>query len=200
MSDAPTITQEILTPYLSSQAKILVFITSIIGGLSFSRLNHNNGWELLHGAQRSAFKLMVQKYLALVVVCLLFITPALLATVSLIIVSLNPWLQVVILMLGLVLLMLWMLALTMMLSSFVKNSGFAILLSLIVLMTLLLITQSSLGDEWGKNWLQLFSPFFHFIQLSKNRIPITSIYYFLFGIIMFLWIAKIRIVHKRHTL
>lgn len=200
MSDAPTITQGILTPFISSQAKILVFITSIIGGLSFARLSHNNGWSLLHLTQYSEFRIVWQKYSALIAVCFLFISPALLAVVSLSIISGIQWLPVIVMSSGLVLLMLWMLALTMMLSSFFSNSGFAILLSLIVLMALLLITQSGLGAEWGKNYLQIISPFYQFFQFTKNTIPITSIAYFVFGITLFLFIVKVRIMHKRYVL
>ena len=197
MSDAPTITQGILTPFISSQAKILVFITSIIGGLSYARLSHYNGWSLLHLTQYSEFKIVWQKYSALIAVCFLFISPALLAVVSLSIISGIQWLSVVVMSCGLVLLMFWMLALTMMLSSFFSNSGFAILLSLMVLMVLLLITQSGLGAEWGKNYLQSISPFYHFFQFSKNSIPVASVAYFIFGIALFLFIVKVRITHKR---
>ncbi len=200
MSDAPTINQGIVQPFISSQAKILVFITSIIGGLSFARLSHHNGWSLLHLAQCSEFKIVWQKYTALVVVCFLFIVPALLAIISLTLLSNSQWLAVIVFCIGLLLLMFWMVALTMMLSSFLNNSGFAILLSLIVLMALLLITQSSLGAEWGKNYLQTLSPFYHFFQFSKNSIPLASMAYFIFGIIIFLWFAKQRIIHKRHIL
>jgi ABC-type transport system involved in multi-copper enzyme maturation permease subunit len=200
MSDAPTITQGILTPFISSQAKILVFITSIIGGLSYARLSHNNGWSLLHLVQYSEFKIVWQKYTALIMVCFLFILPALIAIISLIIISDSQWLPTILMSGGLVLLMLWMVALTMMLSSFFNNSGFAILLSLIVLMALLLITQSGLGAEWGKNYLQIISPFYQFFQFSKNTIPIASIAYFVFGIMLFLFVVKVRITQKRHIL
>ncbi len=200
MSDAPTITQGILTPFISSQAKILLFITSIIGGLSYARLSHNNGWSLMHLAQQSEFKIIWQKYLALIMVCFLFILPALLAVISLTFISSCPWMPIVAMCFGLLFLMFWMVALTMMISSFLSNSGFAILLSLMVLMALLLVTQSGLGAEWGKNYLQIISPFYHFFQFSKNQIPIASLIYFIFGIALFLLAIRVRIMHKRYVL
>jgi len=200
MSDAPTITQGVIAPFISSQAKILVFITAIIGGLSFARLSHNNGWSLIHLSYFSEFKLVTQKYFALLLVCLLFILPSILAVMSLTFISGSQLLPIMMMLLGLLLLMLWMVALTMMISSFVNNSGFAILLSLIVLMALLLISQSAIGAQWGKNWLQILSPFYQFFQFSKNTVPLASLGYFIFGIIIFLWVVKIRIVHKRLVL
>ncbi len=200
MSDAPTVTQGILAPFISSQAKILLFVTAIIGGLSFSRLSHHNGWSLLHLSHSSELTIVRQKYLASLLVCLLFILPSIVAIAGLTLISHSPLVPILMMVIGLFLLMMWMLALTMMISSFVNNSGFAILLSLIVLMALLIISQSSLGAEWGKNWLQTFSPFYHFFQFSQTAIPLASVCYFIFGVFVFLWVVKVRIVHKRLVL
>lgn len=200
MSDAPTITQGILTPFISSQAKILIFITAIIGGLSFARLSQHNGWSLLHLSHNTEFEIVRHKYSSLLSICGLFVLPSVAAVVGLTVISGSPFIPMLVMLVGLLLLIMWMVALTMMVSSFVNNSGFSILLSLIVLMALLTISQSSLGAEWGKNWLQISSPFYHFFQFSQNAIPLASVCYFVFGVFIFLWVVKVRIVHKRLVL
>lgn len=200
MSDAPTISQGILLPVIAAQAKILMVVIAIIGGLSFSRLHNNNGWSLIMGAQYSEWKTLKQKYLAALLVTFLFIFPAILAIVSLTIIANSQILAVVFASLGLLFLLMWLLALAMFISSLVENTGFAILLCLVVFLVLWLLSIASLGQEWGKNWIQVFSPFYHFQQFSQSKIPYASWFYFLTGTVLSLWATKIRIIHKRYSL
>ena len=200
MSDAPSITQGIIYPLLKAQAKILMVVVAIIGGLSFARLADINAWSLLMGAGCGELKLVRQKYWALVLVLLIFILPSLLAIVSLVFMADIQWWPVILAIGGLLLLLLWMTAIAMLVSSFVNNSGFAILLNLVLFMLLLLFAQSVNDVSWGKNWIEVLSPYYHFIQFQSSYISWATVLYFVLGVLLSLWFVSIRLKHKRHHL
>lgn len=200
MSDAPTIVQGIVFPLLSAQSKILIIIVAIVAGLSFSRLSNNNSWSLITSAQMSDWKIIQHKYLAVLFVCLIFILPAIVAILSLMFIVGLQILPVFIALVGLLLLLLWMLALGLLLSSLVNNTGFAILLCIVSFMLLWLLSQSAIDAEWGKNWIQVFTPFYHFKQFTTDTISWASVFYFLTGTVLFLWMTKIRLMQKRYCL
>lgn len=200
MSDAPTIVQAIIYPVISAQAKLLIVIVAIVAGLSFSRLAHNNGWSLVIGAQYTEWTIIKHKYLAILFITLIFIVPTTLATVSLMMMASLPVLPIIIALMGLLLLVMWMLALAMYLSCLVSNTGFAILLCIVVLMFLWLLSQSSIDSVWGKNWLQVLSPYYHFQQFTSAYISLAAMIYFIAGTIICLWATKIRLIHKRYSL
>ena len=162
MSDAPTITQGIIIPMLLAQSKLLIIIVAIISGLSFARLSDNNSWFLLNSSQLSEWGIIYQKYSASLLITLVFLLPTLLALGSLSIIAGVQFIPVAIAIIGLLLLMIWMSALAMLISSFVNNSGFSILLCMFFLLFLWVLSQSTVGSEWGKNWLQALTPFYHF--------------------------------------
>ena len=200
MSDAPSITQGIIFPLLKAQAKILMVVVAIIGGLSFARLADINAWSLLLGAGCSEWKLVRQKYWALVLVVLIFILPSLLAIMSLVFMADIQWWPVLLSIGGLLLLLFWMTAIAMLVSSFINNSGFAILLNLVLFMLLLLFAQSIDDGSWGKNWLEVLSPYYHFIQFQGSYVSWATVLYFMLGILLSLWFIRIRLIHKRHHL
>ncbi len=200
MSDAPSIVQGIVFPLLSAQSKILIIVVAIIAGLSFSRLSQNQSWSLISSAQMSDWKIIQHKYLAILFVCLIFILPTIAAVLSLMFIAGLPLLPVFIALVGLLLLLLWMLALGLLLSSLVDNTGFAILLCIVSFMMLWLLSQSAVDAQWGKNWVQVFTPFYHFQQFTTDYIPLASVFYFVTGTVLFLWMTKIRLIQKRYSL
>jgi len=200
MADAPTIMQGIVHPVIAAQAKSLILIVSIIAGLSFARLSHNNGWFLIKGYNQSEFHLIGQKYLSIFLVCLIFIIPSMLAIFSLVVITGIKILPIIIAICGLLLLLLWMLALAMYISSLVANTGFSILLCIVVLMVLWTLSASSVDASWGKNWLQVLSPQYHFQQFFTSFVSYASLFYFVAGIILCVWATRIRLIHKRYLL
>ncbi len=203
MSDAPTIVEGVIFPLLFAQSKLLMLVVAIVAGLSFARLSQNQSWSLIVATQLSDWQIVLQKYAALLLVCIIFMLPNLLAILSLLVMAQLPGLPiliVVIAMLGLLLMLIWMLALGMWLSSLVDNSGFAILLCLAVFMLLWLISQSNLDAAWGKNWIQVFSPFYQFSRFTADTVPFVSVYYFVTGAAISLWAVTVRLLHKRHQL
>jgi ABC-type transport system involved in multi-copper enzyme maturation permease subunit len=200
MADAPTIIQGIVIPVIAAQAKILIILVSIIAGLSFSRLAHNQNWSLLSSFQLSEWQIIGQKWLAVITVLALFLLPALLAIMSLVWMAHLPLLPIVMAYLGLLLLLIWMVSLALLLSSWVNNTGFAILLCLMVFASLLLLSQSTTHSVWGKNWIQVFSPYYHFQQFFADYLPMSSLFYFVSGALISLFALRIRLLQKRMTL
>ena len=200
MSDAPTTTSGIVFPMISMQALIMMIIVAIIAGLSFSRLSGSNAWSMIISSRLSEWHIIRQKYLALLVISLLFMLPILLVTLSLSIISEVEILTVLIAIFGLILLVMWMLAVSMYISSLVNNTGFAIMLSLLIFLLLWFLSQSTAGSEWGKNWIQVLTPQYHFKQFISDYYTYASLFYFLSGIFLFLYACKIRLIHKRYVL
>jgi len=200
MSDAPTITKGIIFPLIGAESKILIIIVSIIGGLSFARYTETYSLHLVTNSLLTDTQIIKQKYIAIFLISLLFIVPTIAAIVSLVFISKIQIYTISIAILGLLLLMIWMLAISMLISIFVSNTGFSILLCIVIFMGLLLISQSDLDSSWGKNWIQVFSPFYHFKQFTNDYLPLSSICYFAVGSILSLWLVKIRLMHKRYML
>lgn len=200
MSDAPTIANGIIYPLIGAQSKILIIIVSIIGGLSFARYSETISSHLISNSQLSASQVIKHKFMALLLISFLFIFPTIAAIVSLVFMTKIHIFTISVAILGLLLLMIWMLALALLISSFVKNTGFSILLCIVVFLGLLLLSQSSFDNSWGKNWIQVFSPFYHFKQFTNDYVPYSSLMYFIVGSLLSLWLAKIRFVHNRYML
>lgn len=200
MTDAPTTVQGIINPVISAQAKLLILVVSIIAGLSFSRLHHNNGWSLVNSYVDTELHFIAQKYLASLLVSLMFVVPSLLAIITLSIIINISFLPIIYAILGLLLLLMWMMALGMFLSSLVNNSGFAILLCLVVLLILWVISASSLDTSWGKNWIQVFSPQYHFQQFLTPYLSFSSLFYFIADILFLILAINYRLKHKRYKL
>ena len=200
MSDAPTITQGIIIPMLLAQSKLLIIVVAIIAGLSFARLSDNNSWFLISSCQLSEWEIIYQKYSALFIITLIFMLPTLLAISCLSIITGAQLIPVALAIFGLLLLLMWMTALAMLISSFINNSGFSILLCLFVLLFLWVLSQSAVESEWGKNWLQALTPFYHFNKFSSDYMSFSSVFYFLMGTGLNLWLVKIRLIQKRYAL
>ncbi|HFC30528.1 MAG TPA: hypothetical protein ENJ44_05745 [Oceanospirillales bacterium] len=200
MSDAPTISQGIIFPVIATIAKLSLLIVAIVGGLSFSRYQQNNGWSLIHAYQKSHFRFILQKFMADALVCLLFVLPAILSVIILAIMAKISLAAIFVAIIGLIFLLLWMLSLILFLSSLSNNSGFAILLGLVILVLLWSLSHSTLDASWGKNWLQVLSPQYHFLQFLGSSLSFASIFYFLSGILLMLWAISIRLTHKRMIL
>ncbi len=80
-----------------------------------------------------------------------------------------------------VLLLLWSASLCLWLSMRITQSGLAALMGLVLLALLWLMGRPGSGQEWGKNWLQAFSPRYHFEWLQHGVVPISSLLFFIGG-------------------
>ncbi len=200
MSDAPTLLQGIVTPVITAQTKVQLLIIAIIGGLSFARLNTNNGWSMIVSNQLNEWEIVRQKYLANLVVVFLFVLPVVLSIMVLAYVANLDFLVIIVVIMSLLLFIMWMLAIALLLSCLVDNSGFAILLCIVVFIFLWLLSQSTTNVEWGKNWIQVISPFYHFKQINNEVINMASIFFFVCGTFLSLSLTRLRLLHKRYTI
>jgi ABC-type transport system involved in multi-copper enzyme maturation permease subunit len=200
MSDAPNLYEGIVFPAFQTQAKLMMVVAAILGGLSFSRLYQNNAWSFIQQSQISTHRMILNKMAALVLVSVIFIFPLLVA--SLLLIGFNDLnlFPFIIISCGFMLLTFWMLAVSMFISSLSHNSGFAILLSLVFLILLWILSQSNLDASWGKNWIVSFSPQYHFNQFFASYLSYASVFYFIFSSIILLWLCQIRVIQKRAKL
>lgn len=200
MTDAPTILQGVIFPVVSAQAKLLLLIVPIIAGLSFSRLHNNNGWSLINMYALSEIQLILQKYLAVLLVCFVFIFPTFISVIILVFMTNISLFPIFCAFIGLLLMLFWMLGLCLYISSLVSNSGFAILLSIVTLFILWMLSFSGLDIQWGKNWIQVFSPHYHYRQFLSTYLSVSSLYFFIVGVLFWVWAIKIRLIHMRYRL
>jgi len=200
MSDAPTLYQGIIYPVMVMQSKLMILLVAIVAGLSYSRLSQNNAWPLLLSSCQSEWSIVVQKYLASFVIAMVFVLPVFAALICLSFLAKIAIFPVLMSLFALLLLIAWMLAMGHFLSSLVNNAGFAVLLCTLVLMVFLMLSQSTIAVTWGKNWIQVFSPFYHFKRINSDIFSMVSLFYFFSNIALLLGLTMIRLKHKRYLL
>jgi ABC-type transport system involved in multi-copper enzyme maturation permease subunit len=200
MSDAPSVYEGIIFPAIQTQAKLMIVVVSILGGLSFARLYQNNAWSFVQHSQHSEIKIIINKFMAVFTVSILFLVPLFVASALLMFFANLPLLPLLIACLGLLMLLFWMLSLSLLISSLSQNSGFAILMSLILLIMLWMLSQTSLDATWGKSWIVSFSPQYHFKQFFSAYLSYASLFYFASGTMILLFACQIRIIQKRNLL
>ncbi len=200
MTDAPNIYEGIIFPAIQTQAMLMIVVVSILGGLCFARLYQNNGWSFIQQSQHSEIKIILNKFMAVFTVSILFIIPLLIASLLLVFFTNLSILPLLIASLGLILLLFWMLSWSLFISSLSQNLGFAILMSLILLIMFWMLSQTSLDASWGKNWIISFSPQYHFQQFFGSYLSYASLFYFGFGTLILLLACQIRIIQKRSLL
>lgn len=83
----------------------------------------------------------------------------------------------------------WLIALAIWLSSMSNQSGFAVLLTLVVFVLIWVLGEQSVWDDYGINWLNVVLPEQHFSWLSRGQINLASLLYFIGGAVLFLWLA-----------
>lgn len=198
MSDAPTIMQGIVFPVIFAQAKLSILIVSIVAGLSFSRLHNDNGWFLILSSPQSGFSTVIQKYFAILTIIGVFLIPFVSAMCFMYMLSDISSYQLFVAFSGLILLNLWMSAFAILISAFINNSGFSILLNMVLLFGMWGMSASVLDDSWGKNWLQTLSPQYHFKQFLAENLSLSSVYFFVSGIVILLWLTSLRLHNKRY--
>lgn len=103
------------------------------------------------------------------------------------------WLMVCALLLAVLLCCAWLIALALWLSTMTNQSGFAVLMTLVVFMVMWVVGGQPVLDQYGVNWLNLILPEQHFNWLSRGHINLSSIIYFCAGTGLFLWLAQRKI-------
>jgi len=195
LSAPPSITEALLIPLSQNLIKIMLLVVAVTAGNSVAQ-------ERQDGTVNYVLRIPVRQGLNYPIVdkfkshMWLVVFPVLMTIMVAGLLRLGAeidWLMVFALILAMVLCCAWLIALALWLSSLTNQSGFAVLLTLVVFMMLWVIGGQTALDDYGINWLNLVLPEQHFNWLSHGQINLSSLLYFMGGTGLFLWMAHCRI-------
>ena len=197
LSAPPNITEALLLPLSQNLIKVMLLVVAVTAGNSVAQERQDGTVNyILRAPVKAWFNLPImdkfKSHLWLVAfpVLMLIIVAGLLDLGAEI-----DWLMVFALSLAMVLCCAWLIGLALWLSSLSNQSGFAVLLTLVVFMVLWIIGGQSALDDYGINWLNLILPEQHFNWLSQGQINLSSLLYFIGGTGFFLWLAHNQVVN-----
>jgi ABC-type transport system involved in multi-copper enzyme maturation permease subunit len=178
-------------------AKVMMLFVALSGSIAIAQERAQNTLWYLVINRTSYFSIVWAKFKAqLMVLILLWLHLALAAGVLSTGGALN-WQQVVIGVMGFTLFMLWLMALGVLISSHCQSTGTAVLLSLVVFVAVWMLGSDVAGEEYGLNWLKLFSPQSHLKWFCAGELSLSSLVYFLGGCLCFLWLTKQQLIAIR---
>lgn len=186
MAQPPSVTDHLLVPFFKTMAQVSMLLIAVVSGMAIAQERSQGTW--IH-VFKQPNRLVVNKWLAS-----WSVSGFLLVTLGLAWLCLDGasqlhqpviWLAA----LALILLLSWLKALGLYLSSMSSQSGMAILMSLVVFTLLWMLGQNQSVAEYGVNWLVLLSPLKHFDWLAGGQLSVASLIYFLLGTLVFLRLA-----------
>lgn len=192
LSAPPDVTTALLQPLSQTLIKVMLLVVAVTAGNAIAqerqegtlnyvlRANHNRLSRLPIVA-----KFISHLWLIVFPLLLLALVAGLLSMAAEV-----DWLLVFSMMLAMVLCCVWLIALALWLSSLSNQSGFAVLMTLVVFIALWVMGGQSVLDEYGINWLNVILPKQHVNWLSQGQINLSSIIYFIGGTGFFLWQAQ----------
>ena len=201
LPNPPSVTEVVFLSFLKTLAILMIFVVAIISSLAFAAEKRNGTLALLLQNRRGDWHTIGSKYVALLLQLTLFLTPLVLVLVTLNLATELHQQQVFTAMLGLILMVMWMAAFGLWFSLLVSNTAAAVLLSFLVFASLWVIGQTAVSAaEWGKNWLVVLSPAYHLQQFHQAQLPLASLWYFLGGAGVGLWLARYTLNQQRSQL
>lgn len=195
LSVTPFAAEVLWQPFLLSLTKVAMILLAMSAGRAIAEERAEGS---LWYVQSRPMSLLWQKWLAQWSVSLMLLLLAGLAAWTLNSGVRLLWPQIVLGVLALILLLAWLKALGILLSCYSKQSGGAILLCLVVFSVLWLLGDGSVADDFGANWIALFSPQKHFAWLLKGDWRWVSIWYFIGGTCLFMYLSYRRILGLRY--
>ncbi|MCW8870548.1 MAG: hypothetical protein OQK49_07570 [Proteobacteria bacterium] len=199
LSVPPDMAEALLTPLSQNLIKVMLLVVAVTAGNSVAQERQEGTLDyILRVPARHWFNVAIidkfKSHMWLVVfpVLMIIIVAGLLDLGA----EVN-WFMVLALILAMVLCCGWLISLALWLSSLSNQSGFAVLLTLVVFMVLWVIGGQPVLDDYGINWLNLVLPEQHFNWLSQGQINLSSLLYFIGGSGLFLWLAHCQIEHVK---
>lgn len=202
LSAPPNLTDALLLPLSHNLVKVLLLLVSVTAGTAVAEERQSGTVTMLLRAQR-------RHWYQSVVMCKfrshlwLLLFPVLILLVVAVMLSLGGvinWWQVGVMLLGWLLFGSWLIAVALWLSSLTRQTGFAVLLCLVVLSGLWVVGGQAVFDEYGINWLNLMLPEHHLNGLFNSHLNISSVLYFIGGAALFLYWSQANIHRLRHQL
>ena len=198
LPNPPTVTQSLWTPYVLMVAKVMMLFMALSGSLAVAQERAQNTlWYLLIN-RSSCFSVVWAKFKAQWMVLLLLWLHLAIAAGLLFNGGALNWPQVAIAVMGFTLFMLWLMALGILISSHCQSTGTAVLLSLVVFVAMWMLGGDMAGEEYGLNWLKLFSPQAHLKWFCAGELSLSSLVYFLGGCSCFLWLTTQQLTALRN--
>ncbi|WP_154224468.1 hypothetical protein [Marinicella rhabdoformis] len=186
MAQPPSVTDHLLVPFFKTMAQVSMLLVAVISGMAIAQERSQGTWIQVF---KQPNRMVVNKWLASWSVSGFLLLTLLLAWLCLDGASQLHQPVIGLALLALILLLSWLKALGLYLSSLSSQSGMAILLSLVVFTLLWMLGQNQSVAEFGVNWLVLLSPLKHFDWLSGGQLSVASLIYFLLGTLVFLRLA-----------
>jgi ABC-type transport system involved in multi-copper enzyme maturation permease subunit len=184
-----SLARSLMAPFFTVVSLFSLAITALLAGQLVSAERSEKTLMALLESGIGDSRVLAQKYLAM----LLLVTPVLLP-VGVVLLGwsqagqLEGWL-IFWNLLAWWLLEIWFAAGMLWLALNVSQGGLAALLGLVLLALLWLMGQSGTGQDWGKNWIQAFSPRFHFELIQHGLLPVSSLLYFVIGALLLFLLA-----------
>ena len=193
LPNPPSVTQALWVPFVLTLAKVLMLLVALISGFSIAQeRSHKTLWYLLinrtdYGAVVTA-KLKAQWPIFIWMWLQMAVVLGLLATGGQI-----DFLQVLMGVVGLSLLVIWLLTLGQLISSYCNSTGTAVLLNVVIFTISWLMNGETLNQEYGFNWLSLISPVRHLQWFCDGEVSASSLLYFIGGSLMFVKLTSLKL-------
>jgi len=197
LANPPTITQAMWTPFVLMLAKLMMLMIAMTAGTSVAQeRSQKTLWYLL--INNSSPMHVIGAKFKVQLTLLLFVGIELLLVFALLTVGgeLNN-LKVLISLIGLCLYCCWLMSLGMWISSQCQSPATAVLLSLLVFVLVWMLGGQTVNQEYGLNWLSLFSPAHHLQWFCEGQLAVSSLLYFIGGSVIFLRFSALQIKQLR---
>lgn len=189
LPNPPNITTALWIPYLMLMAKLMMLIIAFTSSFTIAQeKGQQTLWYLLINRQSYGYviaqKIKAQTVILWYVLMMLGVTLLLLSQGG----ELN-WSLVIAGVIGLLLFVLWLIALGILISTFSQSSATAFLASVVAYTLLWMLGGEGVAQEYGVNWLHLLSPAHHLRWLTQGELSLSSMIYFVVGAWFFLALA-----------
>lgn len=200
LPNPPSITAALWVPFVQTLAKLMLILVAMTAGVSLAQERAQGTlWYLLINRKKLTpivlAKLVAQAPILIWVWLQLAVVMMLLATGG----SINL-IQMFSGALGLSLLLVWLMTLGQLISSFCHSTGTAVLLNLVVFVLLWMLGGQNIGQDFGLNWLALVSPVHHLQWFCAGEVGLSSLLYFVGGAILFMWLTSLQLKSLRRVL
>lgn len=200
LPNPPSVTEALWVPYIMILAKLMMLLIALTAGFSFAqeRSQKTIGYLLINRSNYAAVviaKLTAQWPIFIWMWLQLLVVAGLLATGG----TVNV-LQMLSGAIGISLLVLWLMALGQLVSSYCHSTGTAVLLNAVIFVLLWLLNGETLHQDYGLNWLSLVSPVHHLQWFCAGELGLSSLLYFIGGTGLFMWLNTAQLKRLRQQL
>ncbi len=200
LSNPPSITQALWVPFILTFAKLLMLLVALTSGFSIAQeRSQKTLWYLL--INRTNFTVVVTAKLKAQWPIFIWIWLQLAVVAGLLVIGgkVNG-IQMLTGAIGLSLLVLWLIALGQLISSYCESTGTAVLLNVVVFVLLWMLNGEKLNQDYGLSWLSLVSPVHHLQWFCDGELSVSSLFYFMGGLLLFMKLTSMQLGRLRQVI